>query len=307
MRKEKVTVTIITATYNYGEFIRDALGSVNAQTFRDWECIVIDDASTDGTADIVQEFVQRDDRFKYLLMDKNGGVSAARNKGLEQARGRYIQLLDADDVLAPQKLKRHVAYMEQHPEVSLVYSDFVHFIGSPDLNKEGEYATSEKINGSGNKVIARLLKGNIFRPATVMFRASVLATVGLFNERFRYVEDLDLWFRIAAEGNEFRFLNDPSCISGVRVNHRGLSKDVPRMRSSYLPVLQSLWNTEGVSVLNRLQLIARYVDAALEAILVKRYGITVLPGGSFLFLMIIFPLAIIVLPIWLLSRPFRSL
>ena len=79
------------------------------------------------------------------------------------------------------------------------------------------------------------------------------------------------------------------------------------MRSSYLPVLQSLWNTKGVSALNRLQLIARYVDAALEAILVKRYGITVLPGGSFLFLMIIFPLAIIVLPIWLLSRPFRSL
>ncbi len=302
----QVRVTVITATYNFGDLIADALRSVECQTMQDWECIIIDDASKDDTSHVVREFTARDERFLYLRMEQNAGVSAARNRGLSRARGTYIQLLDADDVLAPEKLERQVAFMEANPDISVVYSDFIHFDQAPDLSKPGEYAPSEKISGNGDTVIARLLKGNIFRPVTVLFRATVLSTTGLFREQLRYVEDLDLWFRIAAAGNGFHYMDDPACRSGVRVNPRGLSKDLPRMQSNLLPVLQNLWNTGGFSISVRIELLLRYVDYFLESLVMQhRFPAFTSTLGTMLPFLVLM-LAIIILPFWLLTRPFRN-
>jgi len=301
-----IKVSVIIATYNYGAFIAEALSSVEAQTFRDWECIVIDDASTDGTHRIVKEFVERDERFKYIQLDHNGGVSNARNIGLAQAQGEHVQLLDADDLLAPGKLESHVTYLQNNADVDVVYSDFYHFTTGPDPEKGGEYSSSEKLNGTGNVIIARLLKGNVFRMPTLLFRRSVLASAGHFNGSLRYVEDLDFWFRVAAKGHGFHFLEDPKSMSGVRRNPFGLSTDLPRMRGSFLPVLQNLWNQRGISFKNRLQLLIRYIDASFEAAIVRRERIRILNEGKLSFVLVVSALGLIVLPFWLLSRPFRS-
>lgn len=90
-------ISIIIPNYNYARYLDDALSSVVAQTFSDWECIVIDDASTDDSVKIINKYVKRDKRFKLIQMPRKSGISAARNAGLDAARGEYIAFLDSDD------------------------------------------------------------------------------------------------------------------------------------------------------------------------------------------------------------------
>ena len=115
-------VSIIVPCYNAADFIENALKSIAAQTFVDWECIVIDDCSTDQSANIISEFARRDPRFVPILLPCNGGASAARNAGLEAARGKWVTLLDADDIYDPRRLERLVGLIE-HSGSDLVFDN----------------------------------------------------------------------------------------------------------------------------------------------------------------------------------------
>ena len=99
------TISIIIPNKNYERFLRDALDSVKHQTFRDWECIVVDDASVDNSCDIIQEYVDSDKRFKLIKMEEHAGISAVRNAGLDAATGEYVAFLDADDAYAQNALE----------------------------------------------------------------------------------------------------------------------------------------------------------------------------------------------------------
>lgn len=102
------TVSVIVPCYNAAQFLASTLASVECQSFTNWECILIDDCSTDNTADVLREFARKDARFIPIFLDKNGGASAARNAGFAAARGIYITLLDADDSYVPDRLARLV-------------------------------------------------------------------------------------------------------------------------------------------------------------------------------------------------------
>jgi glycosyltransferase involved in cell wall biosynthesis len=102
------TVSVIVPCYNAAQFLASTLASVECQSFADWECILIDDCSTDNTADVLREFARKDMRFIPIFLDQNGGASAARNAGFAAARGMYITLLDADDAYVPDRLERLV-------------------------------------------------------------------------------------------------------------------------------------------------------------------------------------------------------
>ncbi|MEJ2610102.1 MAG: glycosyltransferase family 2 protein [Candidatus Thiodiazotropha sp.] len=117
-------VSIIIPTYNYAQFIKESIDSVLLQTYRDFELLIIDDGSTDDTEEIVTEI--RDSRLKYIKIP-NGGVSVARNKGLELAQGEYIAFLDADDKWHPEKLELQVRIFNEYPEIGLVFTDFLRF------------------------------------------------------------------------------------------------------------------------------------------------------------------------------------
>src|SRR5690606_9556637 len=106
-------VSVVVAAYGHGRYIGEALRSVEAQTLREWECIVVDDASTDDTPAVVRDFTVRDPRFRCVRLGRNRGVSVARNTGLREARGEYVQLLDADDLIAPGKLAVQAAYLDR--------------------------------------------------------------------------------------------------------------------------------------------------------------------------------------------------
>src|SRR5215211_4578336 len=100
-------VSVITPTYNYGALIGETLDSLRRQTLTDWECVVVDDGSTDDTAEVVARFAEGEPRVSYVRQ-ANARQAAAKNNGLARARGAYVQFLDADDLLEPLKLERQV-------------------------------------------------------------------------------------------------------------------------------------------------------------------------------------------------------
>lgn len=107
-------VSIITPTYNCGRFIARTIESVLAQTYQDWEMIIVDDCSTDDTEAIVRAYINKNARVKYYCLEKNSGAAAARNKAITLATGKYIAFLDSDDIWQPTKLERQVAFMEKN-------------------------------------------------------------------------------------------------------------------------------------------------------------------------------------------------
>src|ERR1043165_1519732 len=116
-------VSVIVPAYNYARYLHDALASVRDQTYQAWECIVVDDASTDDTAKVAAEWAKADGRIRVVGHLMNKGLPAARNSGVAESRGALLQFLDADDRLLTEKLVRHVRFLEEHPETGVVYSE----------------------------------------------------------------------------------------------------------------------------------------------------------------------------------------
>lgn len=113
-------VSVIIPTYNCGKFLADCIGSVKAQTYKDWECIVVDDASTDDTAEILPELIGDDPRFTFKRYARNAGLSATRNRGLRLATGEAVFFLDADDWISATALEYLVGVAEQYPEAGRI-------------------------------------------------------------------------------------------------------------------------------------------------------------------------------------------
>ena len=104
-------VSVITPAYNSGRLIQETIGSVRAQTYRDWEMVIVDDCSTDGTREVLEREAGKDPRITVASTGKNSGQAAARNLGMKVAKGRYLAFLDADDLWLPRKLERQVEFM----------------------------------------------------------------------------------------------------------------------------------------------------------------------------------------------------
>src|SRR5689334_5736274 len=109
-------ISVIVPCYNYGHFLPDAIRSIQAQRFSDWECIIVDDGSQDNTQNVAAQLASKDVRITYVHQS-NAGLSAARNKGLSLARGKYIQLLDADDGIAPDKFLLQYQFLETNSKI----------------------------------------------------------------------------------------------------------------------------------------------------------------------------------------------
>jgi glycosyltransferase involved in cell wall biosynthesis len=116
------TVSVIVPCYNYGDYIPEALSSIREQTYMNWECIIVDDGSTDNSRQVIEAFIQNDPRFK-LISVANSGVSAARNTAVAHSKGAYIFPLDADDKMHPDCLKRCMAEFVKAPDTRLVYPE----------------------------------------------------------------------------------------------------------------------------------------------------------------------------------------
>ncbi len=197
-------VSIITPCYNYGRFLAETLDSLLAQSYNNWECIIINDGSKDNTEDVALQYASLDKRFKYIYQ-QNTGLPGARNAALLQAKGKYIQLLDADDLIEPEKLSLQVVLLETHPEIDLVYSKMMLFQSDAMERTYTSFTLTNNVQPSGKNeiIISALVDDTFFLPGCVIFRRNLYEQVGNFNETLYGLEDWNYWSRAALIGKGF--------------------------------------------------------------------------------------------------------
>ncbi len=201
-------VSVVIPAYNAERFLARAMRSALAQTYANLELIVVDDGSTDGTAEVIRAF--RDRRVRYFSQP-NRGQGAARNHGICASAGRYVTFLDADDVYLPEKVRRQVEFLETHQEYQVAFCNAVHFYSRRPAALLVRKATS----GSGD-IFRDLLRASLINPNTMMVLGDILRGGVLFREDRHYPEEWDLCLRLARAGYRFGRQDEPLVVVEIR-------------------------------------------------------------------------------------------
>lgn len=181
-------VSVIIPTYDRASILPEAVKSILAQTYRDFELYVIDDGSTDNTREVLIPYRHR---LNYVYQ-RNRGVSAARNRGIRLSTGELVSFLDSDDLWKPTKLERQVTHLAGHPDHPVCYTEEVWI-------RHGARVNPRKVHAKHSGwIFEKVLPLCIISPSSLMLRRSVLDNIGLFDETLPACEDYDLWIRMAA-------------------------------------------------------------------------------------------------------------
>ena len=188
-----MSVTVLLPIYNGALTLAQAIDSILAQDHEDFELLLIDDASTDGSAGIAHDYAARDARVSFVAHDRNRGLAATLNEGLERARYELVARLDQDDEALPQRLHAQLDFMNENPRVAASGSWILHMGAQPRFDRLVELPASPK-------AIARRLphENCLYHPAMIMRRSTVL-DLGGYRAEFRNAEDYDLWLRLCRE------------------------------------------------------------------------------------------------------------
>jgi glycosyltransferase involved in cell wall biosynthesis len=190
-------ISVVIPLYNKEKSIRATLESVRAQSYADWECIVVDDGSTDNSREVAEQFKILDFRFK-ILSKLNGGVCSARNRGIEEAKGEYIALLDGDDQWDKDYLTEQVKMIHDFPEAAMWGINFAE-LNKGKLIRKLETDLPDGYRGYVERYFQRPKRiSDLFCSSSVVIRREAFDKVGMFDERIKYSEDSDMWFRIIA-------------------------------------------------------------------------------------------------------------
>lgn len=205
-------VTIIMPCYNSAQFIDEAVCSVVNQSFQDWELLICDDESTDGSQQIAEDWARKDPRIKVLKNEFEQGAAGARNTCLSEAQGRYIAFLDADDLWLPQKLESQLRFMSEKN------APFV-FGYCENMSEEGDRLSVTK--APERVSFTKILLSNFIPCLTVIYDSKMLGKV--YQPNIKKRNDFALWLRILGEYRDVKALCYPEIIARYRVNSYGLS------------------------------------------------------------------------------------
>ena len=206
MAGERPLVSVVMPAFNAADLLPEAVESVLAQTYGNWELIIVDDASTDDTLAIAQGFASRDARVGVIALGQNSGArpGVPKNLALAQVRGELVAFLDSDDVWLPEKLERQVGMMQAAPDVVMSYVPYRLIVDgdvqAPVLPKLG--------NRFEGWCFRAIYLRSVIVNSGVMVRRNALAEAGPLDEDRRVVEDNDMWLRLAMQG-QIAFLDGP--------------------------------------------------------------------------------------------------
>jgi len=219
-----VSVTVVVPSFNAEHYLEEALTSLYAQTYQNFEVVIVDDGSTDTTAELAKRFL--DDRTR-LVVKENGGCASARNAGVAQARGRYISFLDSDDYWAPEFLAEGVGFLEKNPDVYMVFSLLT------VVDKEGMSSGLMKSHGSKRYQFSDLVMENpIGSGSCSLMRRQVFDELAPFNELLPASSDCDMWLRMA-HSYPFGIACLPAPLSFYRRHPAQTTADWRRMAAAY--------------------------------------------------------------------------
>ena len=196
-------ISVVLPVYNGEKFLHKAVQSVLGQSFTDFELIIINDGSTDRTNEVIQSF--KDPRIVYIKNEVNKGLVFSLNKGVDLAKGKYIARMDADDISLPERFQKQVHYLQQHDAV-MVLATFIELIDDNDKPK-GNWP-DDRLADSYKKIRSLLPWSNCIAHPTVMLRKELFREFR-YNEAQIYLEDWDLWLRMAASGKIIEKIAEP--------------------------------------------------------------------------------------------------
>lgn len=221
-------VSVVMPVYNREERLALAVESILAQEFEDFEFIIVDDGSTDGTLSRLQHYAQKEPRLRILPLPSNGGQGLARALGVDAAKGRYIAVMDSDDVAYPQRLASQVAFMEAHPELTLAGADAIKIL------PQRQYRMPMP-RGDGEIKARLLLVDCAFVHPTVIMRRSFLLEHNLnYSAERRGDDDYEFYNRLMVVGATFA--NQPEVLLDFYRNEENTSANTPRLEQDKLPL-----------------------------------------------------------------------
>src|SRR3989338_11113517 len=193
-------VSVILPTYNRAKYITKAIESVWRQSYKNLELIIINDASTDATGELVSVFSKHNPRITILRNETNLGIVASLNKGIKAAQGKYIARLDDDDVWCDdKKIEKQVDFLEKNPEYCLTGGGVI------KIDKNGKEIVRYLLPEKDEDIRKTILINNAFAHTTVLFRKDTFLKVGGYDEQFAFIEDWDLWLKMGKIGKFYNF------------------------------------------------------------------------------------------------------
>ena len=193
-------VDVIIPSYDRKELLKRAVQSVQSQSYKNWNLLIVDDGSTDGTFE--EDYGEK---VKILKLENNRGVSYARNQGIKQTQAYWIAFLDSDDEWLPQKLEKQMEYAGSHPQYPLIHCNETWLQKGKILNQK------KKHQKQGGKIFIPSVRLCCISPSAALIKRSLFAELGLFREDFPVCEDFEFWLRITSF-YEVGFLEEPLLI-----------------------------------------------------------------------------------------------
>ncbi len=231
-------VSVLMPVYNAERYVAEAVESILTQTFTDFEFLIVDDGSSDGTPEVLRRYEKSDSRVR-LTIRTNLGLVPTLNEMLGAARGEFIARMDADDVALPHRLNDQFVFLRQHPEVVCVGGSYVR------IDEKGRRVMTISFKQDHESMEEQALSGicPVAHPTVMMRRDSVLA-VGGYDDRWYYAEDLDLWLRLGERG---RLANLQDVILKYRVHEKSRTwEDVERQAACMTNIVEEAYNRRGL-------------------------------------------------------------
>ncbi len=266
-----MSISIVTPAYNAEKHLQETIESVQSQTLRDWEILLVDDGSRDRTAEIASRYAAEDSRIR-VIRQPNGGVSSARNHGREiaDARRPYIIFLDSDDVWKPNALSLLHSAMERSPQAVAAHgmADYIDEnsrpINLPDM--EAWFASRRYVDG--NRIRTRkpdattsfndlAVRNYVCAPSSILIRKALLSEVGSFDPSFSGCADWDMWLRLAAHGD---FVCEQEIVLSYRRHPNSMSGDQQAMRREDRRVRQKFIASQDLNAEQRHAVLIAFRD-----------------------------------------------
>lgn len=220
----KYLVSIVTPVYNSEKFISETIESIQSQTYRNWELLLIDDCSKDNSYEIIKNYMQNDDRIKYIKLEKNSGAAVSRNTGIKNAKGRFIAFIDSDDLWEAKKLEIQVKYMLEN-KLGFSFTSYRYI--KEDGTRTNKIAKApNKINYNG------LLKNTIIGCSTVLIDRNIIGDFTM--PLVRRGQDTATWLQLLKK-EKYAY-----GISEALVNYRLVGNSIS---SNKITALKRTWNT----------------------------------------------------------------
>lgn len=251
-------ISVIIPTYNSVQYLPSTIVSLQNQSYTNWEAIIVDDGSTDDTQAVCNKLIKNDTRIKYVKIE-NTGVSSARNIGIIQSRGEYIQLLDADDLLEENKFLWSIDCFSKNPSLDVIVSNALYFIND-DINQTkynifDDNPWMETLWNDKKSVLEKLFSQNITPICCPIIKRHLFDNTGGFDLSFKTVEDWDFWLKISLAGANFFFESIQSTFALIRIRQNSLSQNRMNMYNGQLQLAlkylkQELSNERKENLLN---------------------------------------------------------